>query len=64
MKLEISFFEHIEHALKMAPEELLLIDDTVENIEGAQKRGWHIYHYQQDLDALIRFLRENNLFKD
>ena len=43
-KPDAAFFETVQHALKLAPEELILLDDTYKNIEGAQKSGWRVQH--------------------
>jgi len=56
MKPEEGFFRHIEKTLSLLPSQVLLIDDTKDNIEGAKQWGWHVYHYQNDLKALQSFL--------
>lgn len=56
MKSEEGFFRHIEKTLSLLPSQLLLIDDTKDNIKGAEQRGWHVYHYQNDLKSLQSFL--------
>lgn len=58
IKPEREFFQHIENTLSLAPEEILLIDDTRVNIDGAKNSGWHTYHYQNDRDNLEKFLAE------
>ena len=60
-KPEQEFFSHIENALSLRPHELLLIDDTKNNIDGAQNCGWHIYHYQNDIDGLVDFLKKHKV---
>ncbi|NRB10407.1 MAG: HAD-IA family hydrolase [Rickettsiaceae bacterium] len=57
IKPEQEFFQHIQETLLLPPHELLLIDDTKNNIDGAQRCGWHVYHYQNDIDGLINFLK-------
>ncbi|MCE2993533.1 MAG: HAD family hydrolase [Alphaproteobacteria bacterium] len=61
IKPEQGFFQHVQKALSLSPYELLLIDDTKNNIEGAQKCGWQVYHYQNDIDALINFLKKHDV---
>lgn len=39
-KPDTDYFRHIEISLGRKPEELLLIDDTPENIAAARKAGW------------------------
>jgi len=48
MKPEPEFFEQIETALGLAPQEILLIDDGVRNISAAEKRGWLGWQYEED----------------
>lgn len=45
IKPEPGFYNHIEEALGLRPSDILLIDDTFENIEGAQSQGWKTHHY-------------------
>ena len=61
IKPEQEFFQHIQKTLSLTPHELLLIDDTKNNIEGAQKCGWHVYHYQNDIDGLVNFLKSHEV---
>lgn len=58
IKPEKGFFQHIEKALSLLPHELLLIDDTKNNTLGAQDCGWHVYHYQNDIEGLMDFLKK------
>ena len=46
MKPEAEAFARVETALAMAPEELLLIDDSPRNVEAAEKRGWLGWDYE------------------
>jgi HAD superfamily hydrolase (TIGR01509 family) len=61
IKPESGFFQHIQKTLSLPSNELLLIDDTKNNIDGAQKCGWHVYHYQNDLEELIDFLNSHEV---
>ncbi|WP_417599344.1 HAD family hydrolase [Pararhodobacter oceanensis] len=45
-KPDAGFFQRIEEAMNLAPEELLLIDDRERNIDAADTRGWQVWHYQ------------------
>ena len=54
------FFKYIENFLHLKPEELLLVDDTLANIKAAKALGWHVYHYQNDLEKLKRFTMFKN----
>ena len=58
IKPEQGFFQHIQKALSLLPHELLLIDDTKNNTLGAQDCGWHVYHYQNDIEGLMDFLKK------
>ncbi len=54
-KPERSFWEHIERTVGARGGEILLIDDRHENIEGAQRHGWHAIHFT-DVDECLRQL--------
>lgn len=56
MKPDVQFFQYIERALSLKNKELLLIDDSKENIEGANSCGWNTYYYRNDLETLEDFL--------
>ncbi len=58
IKPEREFFQHIQNTLGLLPHELLLIDDTEHNIEEARRCGWYVYHYQNNIEDLERFLVE------
>ncbi|CAO5679969.1 MAG: hypothetical protein HEEMFOPI_01371 [Holosporales bacterium] len=58
IKPEQGFFNYIENALSLLPHELLLIDDKKNNIIGAQECGWHVYHYQNNIEGLMSILRK------
>lgn len=45
MKPAPEAFAAVEKALAMAPQELLLIDDTPRNVEAAEQRGWRGWDY-------------------
>lgn len=57
-KPERGFFQHIQKALSLLPHELLLIDDMKNYIDRAEQSGWNIYHYQNDIEKLIDFLKK------
>jgi putative hydrolase of the HAD superfamily len=52
LKPEKGFYHHIERALDLKPNELLLVDDTLENLNGAKENGWNTYFYQGDFAEL------------
>lgn len=56
LKPEPGFYQHIEKTLHLRPDQLLLIDDTQANIEGANARGWNVYFYEDDLEGLKSFI--------
>lgn len=56
VKPEQFFYRHIEQALGLNPSDLLLVDDTLSHVEGAQRCGWQAYHYQDDLENLRIFI--------
>jgi len=57
IKPEQGFYAHIERHLDLAPEELLLIDDTKANVTAAQQRGWQGYHFIGDVNLLALFVQ-------
>jgi len=57
LKHEPEFFNTIENQLNYKPEEMLLIDDRLRNIETAKNTGWQAYHYT-DFDKAKRELFE------
>ncbi|WP_298982320.1 HAD-IA family hydrolase [uncultured Roseibium sp.] len=44
-KPETAFFEHVSNSLDLAPQQLLLIDDSAANVAAAKALGWHAYHF-------------------
>lgn len=40
------FYEFLAEKLGEKPEDILLVDDRVENIEGAKRCGFNTLHYQ------------------
>lgn len=44
-KPDVAFYRHIESHLGEPPEALLLIDDTVENVQTALQAGWRAAHW-------------------
>ena len=44
-KPDAAFFRQVAARLHMAPQDLLLIDDAMENIQGAQAAGWSTIHW-------------------
>lgn len=58
IKPEDQFYAYVEEQLKLSGDEILFIDDMVENVEAANRRGWLGYHYQNDFDSLDRFIQK------
>lgn len=58
IKPDLEFFQYIENSLKLNPQELLLIDDCPKNIQGAKNKGWHVYHYKDNLNDLQNYLEK------
>lgn len=44
-KPDAAFFRQVSARLRRAPPDLLLIDDVVENVRGAQAAGWAAIHW-------------------
>lgn len=45
IKPEAAFFNKIQDHLLCLPERILLVDDTLENVQAAQKAGWQAFHF-------------------
>ena len=56
-KKEAASYEFLAKDLKVAPDEILFIDDTAGNIEAAQKAGLQTHHYKTN-GELIKFLAD------
>lgn len=61
IKPEKEFYAYIQNSLNLESGELLIIDDTVENIAGAQKCNWNNYHYKNDIEHLKNYLQSLRL---
>jgi putative hydrolase of the HAD superfamily len=58
-KPSAEFFDRAAAMAGTEPEHLVLVDDTLANVEGARRRGWSAVHWtgeQQLTDALAPFL--------
>ncbi len=54
-KPDAAFFDGIAKAEDRQVTDLILIDDTMENVEAAKRCGWQAYHYTgQPLDQIMR----------
>ncbi|MCX7338615.1 MAG: HAD-IA family hydrolase [Alphaproteobacteria bacterium] len=55
-KPDALFFHHIQKVLNVPASEILLVDDTQANIDGAKQQGWEAFFYDNSLDELIKFI--------
>ncbi len=62
IKPEKEFYTYIEKDLNLKPHELLLIDDTKANIDGAESQGWHTYFYKGNLSELKHLLSKEHAY--
>jgi len=55
LKHEEGFYRHVENALELAPEQLCLIDDTLDQVAAARRFGWRAHHFvgTAQLDAFL-----------
>lgn len=44
-KPDRAFFDTVAASIDLAPESLILIDDTLPNVEAARAAGWHAVHW-------------------
>ena len=56
-KKDPSLFEDVLDEMGFRPEQSLFVDDSLDNIERAQKSGLHTIHYQ-DKDSFLESMRE------
>lgn len=47
MKPDKAYFDHIVQSLGTRPERLLLVDDSLRNIESAEQCGWKVHHFSE-----------------
>ncbi len=57
-KPQSEFFAFASRAVGFRPSELLLVDDTVANVEGARKAGWEAAHWDGS-ERLAEILRRS-----
>lgn len=60
VKPEEKIFEFVENEIEVSKDELIYIDDILEYIEVAGKRGWNVLHFRGN-DALLEDLKKFNL---
>ncbi|MEM9140344.1 MAG: HAD-IA family hydrolase, partial [Pseudomonadota bacterium] len=61
-KPDPAFFRHIESALGAEPGDLMLIDDTAQNVAAARARGWRGFHFTDATRAALPEVLENVFF--
>jgi len=47
-KPDEGYFRHIEDAMGLKPDQMMLVDDYAENIEAAEACGWHVHHFPEN----------------
>ena len=58
-KPDEAFFDMVSDELAVEPDEMMLIDDSAENIEAADASGWQVHWFDgQDYDSLEAKLKE------
>jgi len=60
IKPEVEFFQYIEKFLNIPANEILLIDDSQENIVGAKDCGWNTFYYK-NMDEFQRMVKKMKL---
>lgn len=56
IKPEAGFYKHIETVLQLVPEQITLIDDSIENVQGAINHGWNSFYYENNISDLKCYL--------
>lgn len=56
-KPDMEFFARVQEAVGLRGEEMLLVDDSGQNVEAARKAGWHAFHWTKDsTPSIVRSL--------
>ena len=59
VKPDEAFFEMVSDELAVEPDEMMLIDDSADNIEAAEACGWQVHWFDgEDYDGLEAKLTE------
>ena len=61
MKPDPAIYAHVEADTGIAPERLFFIDDRLENIAAAARRGWQTHHFEGPRGLAVRLVREGLL---
>ena len=61
MKPDPAIYAHVEADTGIAPERLFFIDDRLENIAAAARRGWQTHHFEGPRGLAVRLVREELL---
>jgi len=56
IKPEPGFYTYIENALQLEPNQITLIDDSMENVQSAIQRGWNAFFYTNNIQDLKLYL--------
>ena len=56
IKPDVEIFEYILNKYDLKREDCLFVDDTLINIEGAQKAGIQTYHFDGDAEKFRKYL--------
>ena len=59
-KRDAALFDDVARQLAVKPREILFVDDTSENIERAQARGWKTLHFSS-VEDFRKALKEENI---
>jgi putative hydrolase of the HAD superfamily len=52
-KPDLEFFARLQAAAALRGDEMLLIDDSLQNIEAASRAGWQAFHWTEESDPTI-----------
>jgi putative hydrolase of the HAD superfamily len=59
-KRDATLFDDVARQLAVKPQEILFVDDTSENVERAQARGWKTLHFTS-VEDFRKALKEENI---
>lgn len=59
-KRDATLFEDVAERLRVKPQEILFVDDTRENVQRAQARGWKALHFT-NVENFRKALKEENI---
>jgi len=58
-KPDDAIYAHVERKTGFSGPQIVFFDDMIENVEGAQRRGWRAHHIDRERDEPVAQMREH-----